>query len=210
MKSIVAKASVVLSIIFIVISICGISSVNCLNGMIPINGTIINSKDIMYGLKYGDIRSLPYKLVPLFYIALILIVLSSVIKFTKTNKEKSIINIIMSLVPAVFVFVTHNYIWFLILINIYLLSFICIDFNIKNKVDIVINIITIIINILNFIQIIKHLNLEFAPSNVIVFEESLIIMSVNTLKIFSLWLIPYTILLIKEIVTTYKTSRTVN
>lgn len=210
MKSIVAKASVVLSIIFIVISICGISSVNCLNGMIPINGTIINSKDIMYGLKYGDIRSLPYKLVPFFYIALILIVLSSVIKFTKTNKEKSIINIIMSLVPAVFVFVTHNYIWFLILINIYLLSFICIDFNIKNKVDIVINIITIIINILNFIQIIKHLNLEFAPSNVIVFEESLIIMSVNTLKIFSLWLIPYTILLIKEIVTTYKTSRTVN
>lgn len=210
MKSIVAKASVVLSIIFIVISICGISSVNCLNGMIPINGTIINSKDIMYGLKYGDIRSLPYKLVPLFYIALILIVLSSVIKFTKTNKEKSIINIIMSLVPAVFVFVTHNYIWFLILINIYLLSFICIDFNIKNKVDIVINIITIIISILNFIQIIKHLNLEFAPSNVIVFEESLIIMSVNTLKIFSLWLIPYTILLIKEIVTTYKTSRTVN
>lgn len=178
--------------------------------MIPINGTIINSKDIMYGLKYGDIRSLPYKLVPFFYIALILIVLSSVIKFTKTNKEKSIINIIMSLVPAVFVFVTHNYIWFLILINIYLLSFICIDFNIKNKVDIVINIITIIINILNFIQIIKHLNLEFAPSNVIVFEESLIIMSVNTLKIFSLWLIPYTILLIKEIVTTYKTSRTVN
>lgn len=208
MKAIVAKVSAILAIIFIVVSICGISSVDCLRGKLPINKTIINSKDIMYGLNYGDMKSLPYKLIPLFGAALVLIVLSSILKFTKTNKAKSIINIIISLVPTVFVVVTHNYIWFLILINIYLLSYICIDFLEKNKVNIIINIITIIISILNFIQMVKHLNLEFNPSNVIAFEKNLIIVSENTLKNFSLWLTPYTILLIKEIITKHKTSRT--
>lgn len=208
MKSIVAKVSAILAIIFIVVSICGISSVDCLRGKLPINKTIINSKDIMYGLNYGDMKSLPYKLIPLFGAALVLIVLTSILKFTKTNKAKSIINIIISLVPTVFVVVTHNYIWFLILINIYLLFYICIDSLEKNKVNIIINIITIIISILNFIQMVKHLNLEFNPSNIIAFEKNLIIVSENTLKNFSLWLTPYTILLIKEIITKHKTSRT--
>lgn len=210
MKSIVAKVSVILSIIFVVISICGISSVDCLKNYIPLKNAIIYNENIMYNIEISNIKGLPYKLVPFFYIALILIVLSSVMKFNKITKVKSIINIIISIVPALFILITHNYIWFLILINIYLLLFICIDFYTKNKTEIAINIITIIISALNFVQAVKHLNLEFNPSDIIIFGENLITISSNTLKIFSLWLIPYTILLIKEIATTHKTSRTIN
>ena len=118
MKSIVSKVSVILSIIFIVISICGISSMDCLKRMFPIQRAIINSNNVMRGLNYGDIRSLPYKQIPFFYIALILVVLSSIIKFTKINKVKSIINIVISLIPTIFVLVTHDYIWFVILMNL--------------------------------------------------------------------------------------------
>lgn len=210
MKSIVAKVSVILSIIFVVISICGISSVDCLKGMFPIQKAIINSKDIIYGLNYGDIRSLPYKQIPLFYIALILIVLSSVIKFTKTSKVKSIIFIAISLLSTIFVLITHDYIWFMILMNMYLLLYLFIDFTTKGKVQITVNIVAIIINILNIVQAIRYLNLEFDPSNFTGFEEMLISMSKSMLNFFALWLIPYSILLIREIIITHKNPRTVN
>lgn len=212
MKSIVVKVSVILSIIFIVISICGISSVNCIKGVIPIQKSIINDESILYGIRRLDIGYLPYKQIPFFYVALIFVVLSSVIKFTKTRKVKSIINIVISLVPIIFILVTHDYIWFIILMNIYLLLYLFIEFTIRSKVHITVNIVAIIISVLNIVQTIKHLNLEFDPSNITGFEESLIVISQNTLKIFALWLIPYGILLIKDIVTTiaYKKSRTVD
>ncbi len=211
MKSIVTKVAVILSIIFIIISICGISSIECLKRILPIQRAIINSDNIMRGLNYGDIGSLPYKQIPFFYVALILVVLSSVIKFTKINKAKSIINIVISLIPAMFILFTHDYIWFMILMNVYLILYLFIDFTIKSKVHIAVNVIVIIIGILNLIQSIKHLNLEFELSNIVGFEESLIVVSQNTLKIFALWLIPYGILLIKDTVTTiaHKKSKTV-
>lgn len=210
MKPIVTKVSVILSIIFTVISICGTSSIDCLRGMLPIQRLVVNDEDVFHGLVYADISFLPMKQIPFFYIALILIVLSSVIKFTKTSKVKSIINIVISLVPAIFILVTHDYIWFMILMNIYLILYLFIDFTTKSKVHIAVNVVAILISILNFIQTVKHLNLEFNPSNITGFEESLIVISQNTLKVFALWLIPYGILLIKEIVTMYKTSKTIN
>lgn len=183
---------------------------DCLKGMFPIQRAIINSEDIMCGLNYRDIRSLPYNKIPFFYVALILVVLSSIIKFAKINKIKSIINIVISLVPSIFVLITHDYIWFMMLINIYLLFYLFIDFETKSKVHIAVNIVAIIIGFLNLLQLVKHLNLEFNPSNIVEFEEILIAMSQGTLKIFALWLIPYGILLIKEIITAYKTSRIAN
>ena len=98
----------------------------------------------------------------------------------------------------------------MILMNIYLILYLFIDFTTKSKVYMAVNIGTIIISILNLIQAVKHLNLEFNPSNIVKFEETLVSISQGTLKFFALWLIPYGILLIKEIVTTHKISRTVN
>ena len=192
MKSIVAKVSVILSIIFIVISICGISS--------------INSDNIMRGLNYGDIRLLPYKQIPFFYVALIFVVLSSVIKFTKINKTKSIINIVISLIPTIFVLVTHDYIWFMILMNIYLVGNILSDISFKNKINMFSNIISIIVFIINEIQIFRHLQLPFDLNNMEIFTSTLIILSNTTLNIYMLWLIPYIILLINDIVIIHKHS----
>ena len=80
----------------------------------------------------------------------------------------------------------------------------------KDKVIIIGNVIGIIISVLNLVQLLQHLQLTFNPIDIQTFQMELIELSDITLKIFTLWLIPYTILLIKDIVTTHKSSRTVN
>lgn len=210
MKSIVAKVFVVLSIIFVVISICGISSVDCIKAYIPLENAIISNNNIIRNIMIANIKGLPYKQIPFFYIALIFVILSSVISFTQIHKAKSIINIVISLVPTIFVLITHNYIWFIILMNMYLLLYIFVDYIIKTKVNIAVNIVAVLVCMLNLVQAVKHLNLEFDSSNVTNFERTLIAISKSTLNIFKLWIIPYTILLIKDIIATYKISKTVD
>ena len=83
------------------------------------------------------------------------------------------------------------------------------DFTLKNKIIITGNIIGIIIVILNIIQLVQHLQLVFSPIDILTFQAELVILSDVTLKIFTLWLIPYTILLINDIIIFRKSSRTV-
>lgn len=206
MKKIVAKAIVILSVIFFVISICGASSVDCLKGFIPMQDTIIDSSNVLYGIHYSDMNALPYKQVPLFYVALVFMLLSSVTNFTKklSNKMKICILIALSLFSVSFLLVTHKYIWFLILLNLYVILFILFDFKRKNKVNICANIIAIIIFILNIFQLIRHLNLEFNTQNLQYFEKNLIDLSGITLKFLLLWIIPFFILLVNDIITMLK------
>lgn len=197
----------ILSVIFFVVSICGVSSVDCLKGFIPMQDAIIDSVDNLDAIVYLNIKALPYKLIPLFYIAIVLILASSIINFSKSNKIKNSIIVILSFVPSIFVLITHNYIWFLILINLYMVLFILLDFTMKNRVNICASIIAIIITILNIIQLVRHLNLEFNPSNLQYFEENLIDLSEITLKVLLLWVIPFAILLVNDIITTFKQHR---
>ena len=204
MKKIVSKATVILSVILFVISICGASSVDCLKGFIPLQDAIIDSGNVLYGIQCGDMNTLPYKQIPLFYVALVLILLSSVINFTKSTKVKSCIVIALALISISFLLLTHNYIWFLILINLYMLLFALFDFAIKNKINICANIMEIIITILNITQLILHLKLKFNPSNLQYFEKNLIELSGITLKFLLLWIIPFTILLVNDIIITFR------
>lgn len=210
MKKIVSKMTIVLSIILFVLSIGSITSIKCLKGTIPLQDTIINSKDIIYGIIYKDLSYLQHKQVSLFYIGLFLFLASSFIHFEKTNKLKGLIRIVLSTIPIFCVIFMHNYIWFLILVNLYLITVIIIDFKSKDKLAIVGSIVGIIIWLLNIIQLIQHLQLTFNPIEIQTFQMELVELSNITLKIFALWLIPYTILLIKDITTTHKSSRTVN
>jgi len=203
-EKIVSKAMLILSVIFFVISICGISSVDCLKGFIPIQEAIIDNFDVLYSILYGNIRALPYKQIPLFYIAIVLILVSSIVNFSKSNKIKNSIIVILSFIPSIFVLITHNYIWFLILLNLFMILFVLFDLTMKNKVNVCLSIIAVIITILNVIQLIRHLNLEFDSSNIKYFEENLIYLSGITLKFLLLWIIPFSILLINDIVTTLK------
>ena len=191
-------------------SICSISSVDCLKGFFPLQRAIINSEDILYGLEHVDINLLSYNLVPLFYVGLMLIITSSIVSFSKSNKMKSIIIVALSFISPIFVLITHNYIWFLILMNLYLLIKLLSDFKIKYKIKIITYIIAFATFVINLAQAIKHLRLTFNLSDVSAFYTTLVDTSDITLKVIYMWLIPYTILLIQDIITTHKYSRTVN
>lgn len=204
MKKIVSKIAIILSVVFFVLSICPITSIQCLKGKFPLQNAVINSEDIIYGLNRGDISYLPYKQIPLFYIGLVLVIISSIGRFEKSNKFKRLVNIVLSIFVVLFVIITHNYLWFLILINLYLIITLVADFTSKDKVIIIGNVIGIIISILNLIQLIQHLQLTFNPINIQTFQMELVELSDITLKVFTLWLIPYTILLIKDIITTLR------
>lgn len=204
MKKIVSKVIVVLFIILIAVSICATSSLDYIKGLIPIQNTIINNVENLDAIMHLKIKVLPYKLNSLFYIAIVLIVVSGIVNFSKSNKIKNSIIVILSFIPSIFVLITHNYIWFLILLNLYMILFLLFNFTIKSKVNICANIIAIIITILNVTQLIRHLNLEFNPSNLRYFEKNLIDLSGITLKFLLLWFIPFIILLINDTITTLK------
>lgn len=191
-------------------SICSISSVDCLKGFLPLQRAIINSEDILYGLLHIDINLLSYNLVPLFYVGLMLIITSSIVSFSKSNKMKSIIIVALSFISPIFVLITHNYIWFLILMNLYLLIKLLSDFKIKYKIKIVTYIIAFTTFVINLTQAIKHLRLTFNLSDVSAFYTTLVDTSDITLKVIYMWLIPYTILLIQDIITIHKSKRTVD
>ena len=207
MKKIVAKSALILSVVFVVISICGISSVACLKGIIPIQDTIIYHRTIIQGLQYGDISNLPYKQIPLFYFSLVLTVLSSIFNFARIDKVKSIIILGFTIIPNIYVLITHNYIWFLMFFNIYLLLYVLLDCPVKSKFSITTFVLSLLIFIFNIIKLVEHLLLQFNSSNMQEFESTLIdISSINTLLL-SMWIVPYIILLIKAIITSFKSSK---
>ncbi len=121
MKNVAAKSSVILSMMFIIISICGMSNVDCVRGLTPIQQVIIFNNTMITGIISGDIKMLSYKLIPLFYIALVFIIISGILYFDKDNKIKGGVVLILSFVPVVYVILRHNYISFMIFLNIYLL-----------------------------------------------------------------------------------------
>ena len=207
MKKIVAKSALILSLVFVVISICGISSVACLEGIIPIQDTIIYNRTIIQGLQYGDISNILYKQIPFFYLSLVLTVLSSLFNFAKINKVKSIIILGFSIIPIIYILITHNYIWFLMLFNIYLLLYVLLDCPVKSRFSITTFVLSLLIFMFNIIKLVEHLLLQFNPSNMKEFECTLInISSINTILLL-LWIIPYIILLIKAIITLFKSSK---
>lgn len=200
MKKIISKTITILAIIFLSVSICGISSVDCLKSYCPLQNTIILNESIMYSLNIGDISSLPYNLIPLFYIALALITLSGIICIEKTNKTKSLMFGIIPLFLVVYVLISHNYIWFMILTNIYFLVYILSDFSLNNKIKIMAYIISIMVVVVNFIQLVSRLNIQFDINDFLILKEKLIKSSNLILKSLLLWVIPYLILLINDIV----------
>lgn len=181
----------------------------CLMGKIPLQDAIINSADVIHGIIYGNINYLPHKQIYLFYTGLLLIIISRIICFEKSNKFKELIDVALSIATVSFVIITHNYLLFLMLINMYLIIHLMMDFTLKNKIIIVGNIIGIIITVLNIIQLVQHLQLTFDPIDIQIFQVELVKLSNITLKVFALWLIPYTILMINDIIIFRKSSRTV-
>lgn len=199
MRKIITKVSIILSIIFISISICGMSTIDCLNGIVPVQWTITLNVSMLNAMRQGDINLLSYKLIPFFYIALILIFLSSILNFTKNQKRKSIATIVISCIPVIYVIMAHDYILFLILFNIYLFLHIIINNGHKNKFNFGVMTISAIICLINIIELVMHLTLDFNVHEFDKFQKVLINISRTNLICFVLWMIPYAVLMIREI-----------
>lgn len=192
---------IILSVIFIFVSVCDMSGVDCTKGIIPLQNSIINRSDYIYGLEHGDMSCFQMNHIPLFYVSLVLMVIASVLHFAKTNKLISCLYIIIAIIPSAFLLVTHNYIWFMIMLNIYLLLHIWQEGVLGRKNGIVINIIAFVICVMNLIQLVKHMNLQFDAVSFETFEMELIKTSNFILYFFITWVMPYTILLIREMMT---------
>lgn len=204
MKSIITKISTILSIIFIVLSICSVSSVDCLKGVITIQETIINKADVFHGIMSGDITLMPYNLIALFYISLFLILLSSVISFTYRSKIKSIVTIVVSVIPIIYVLLMHNYIWFLILLNIYLFLYILFNNFNRDRINICVFCFSIAVCFINILELVKHLNLDFNNIDMQELETALMNISKQDLLCLLLWIVLYFVLIIKDIVSIHK------
>ena len=200
MKKIVAKIFIMSSIIFIIISICSVSTVDCLKSNLPIQQTFIFNTSTIDAINNGNINFLQYKLIPLFYISLIFILLSGIFNITNGYKINSIITIIISCIPTFYIVITHNYIWFLILFNIYLLIYVLINYSLKNKFNIFIEFVSLIIGAVNIIKLLEHLTIDFSTNSFEQFEIELINISKINLVCLVMWFIPYIILVCKEII----------
>lgn len=191
---------IILSVIFIFISVCDMSGVDCTKGIIPLQNSIINSSDYIYGLEHGDMSCFQMNHIPLFYVSLVLMVIASVLHFTKTNKVMSCLYIVIAIIPSAFVLITHNYVWFMIMLNIYLLLHIWGGGISKNKIDIFANMIALILGTINCIPLVRHLKIQLDLYDFSLFQMELIKSSNIILSMFVIWSMLYLVLLIKDIV----------
>ncbi len=103
----------------------------------------------------------------------------------------------LSFVPGIYVLVRHNYLFFIMFVNIYLMLYIFLEQYNHNEmqIHILILVISVIIFLTNMIMLTKHFRLSFSGRE----YETLVHISKINLICFALWFIPYVILLVKEI-----------
>lgn len=181
------------------------SIISCLEGQIVIFRVFVLNIN-MFNTAWGvGNRTWPYILIPIFYFSLILTFLSGVLNFAKKKIFKSIVTIIVSIVPIVYGINTYDYILFLILLNLYLMLYVLINYSSEKILDICIEIASAIIAIMNIILLVIHSMLTFDygwDTQLEQLEQSITIMIVVSrlnLMCLILWFVPYIILLVKEI-----------
>lgn len=191
---------IILSIIFIFVSVCDMSGVDCTKGIIPLQKSIINSSDYIYGLERGDMSCFQMNHIPLFYMSLVLMIIASALHFTKTNKLMSCLHIVIAIISSAFVLITHNYVWFMIMLNIYLLLYILGEDASKNKINMCTGVVALILGTLNCILLVRHLKIQLDLSDFSLLQMEFIKSSNIILSMFVVWTMLYLVLLIKDIV----------
>ena len=197
-RKIVSKVIVIVFIIFIINSIVNMSAFAYMKGCIPIQNTIINKENIIYELGYGNIKIIPTNTFFLFYISLGLIIISSFICLRR--KVVDFIFISIALICAIYGLLGYNYIIFLLILNMYIFLLILFDSLNKNRINIIIISLSILIFCLNIIITINHLRINFDPIKIQEFSNNLIQISNKTLIIFILWIIPYSLSIISDLI----------
>lgn len=96
----------------------------------------------------------------------------------------------------IYILVIHKYTNFLVAFNIYLLLNVVLENHDKNRPYILLKSISVVICLINIIKLVVHLKLDFADGE---FEKKLVNISKANIVCLALWLIPYGIMMVREI-----------
>lgn len=208
MKRKVSIASMLITVILILLSIEKVTMVGLLEGKCTFYQTISVSGKA-FDLAANGVKTNNTIFIVLFFIAIALLFVPSFILFNQ-SKVRSIISIVFNVIGTIFVFL------FLIPISLYMLITVCLLIatniflklieNYKNGFDWFISAISALIGFLNIYYLVSHLQMwRFWDNGIMngnldkVIEEMMSISRVNMIC-YCLWIIPIVVLLCKEFV----------
>ncbi len=198
MKKLISILFVITSTILCCMSICDISNLDCLKGNIPTQQMFVSETTNFDAIINRDAGSFQTFKILLFYVSILLLVLNSFIRFDKEFKIKGIINISIILVIATYILVLHNYVFYLMLINIYLLYDFITHHTKRDILCIMTSIMSACLCCVCIIMLYKYFRLptSFDFPNIV---QPMIQNSKHILTIFGLWIIPYAVMGIKAL-----------
>lgn len=196
MKKLISTLFIITSIILCCVSICDISNFDCLKGDVPIQQMFVLETTNFDAIANKDAKIFqPFKNF-LFYVSILLLTLNSFILFDKKFKIRDIINIFIMLAIATYILISHNYVFYLVLINIYLLYDFITHHTKRDIMCIITSMVSTFLCCACIIMLCKHFRLStlFEYPNIV---QPMVQSSKHILTTFGLWIIPYTALGIK-------------
>lgn len=217
-KKIIALSIMLLSVLLILFSAETVTARGVLDGKCTLYQTISPfGFDKYFNLLYGEKIQFEWLGIISFFIGISLLFVPNFLLFEQ-SKIKTVILAIINIIGIsilFFFYKSYSYMLMMIVVCILIACDVLVQFikDIKNKIDMLVVILTSFILVGNcyylFVHLTKRSLWEMWSIGDNLFNEMEQISRIN-IFCFALWLIPYGILLIKEIITTYKTSRTVD
>lgn len=215
MKKITASVLQCLSIILIIFGIQSVSQNDVMIGKVTIDNTFVFDINIFDSIANGDRGGIIGKYSVLFWLALIILLIASIITY-KESKTKSVIMIVSNIIfiaGIILCFTNCNYIMMMILVSVLVAVEIFILGWSKTAIGIIASGLSVCIGILNVFFLIKHLSMAnyFTTSSMEMYNnfiEKLVNISRINLVCFGLFVIPCVINLINQIVSKHNDSKT--
>lgn len=215
MKKITASVLQCLSIILIIFGIQSVSQNDAMINKVTIDNTFVLDNNIFDSIANGDRSGIVGQYSVLFWIALIILLIASIITY-KESKAKSVIMIVSNIIfttGIIMFYVNNNYIVMMILVSILFAVEIFILGWSKSTIEIITSVLTVCIGILNTFFLIKHLSIANYLSTSWTemydnFIEKLVNISRINLLCFGLFIIPCVISLINSLLSKHGNQKT--
>lgn len=204
-KKIIALSTMLLSVLLVLITVETVTGRGILNAQCTFYETI-SPLGRYFNLEFGDKIPFEWLGILVFTVGTVLLFLPNFLLFEQ-SKRRSISLMVINIIGMVFEFLmfqSYMYLFMLIIWCILLICNILIQFiqGIKNKVDMFVLIITIFIGTVNcyylFYHFKRHSLWEMWSTSDKLINEMIRISRINMICL-SLWVIPYGILLVREI-----------
>lgn len=204
-KKTIALSTMLLSVLLVLITVETVTGRGILNAQSTFYETI-SPFGKYFNLELGDKITLEWLKITIFIVGTLLLFVPNFLLFEQ-SKKRSIILVIVNIIGVVFEFLLFQYYLYMFMLIIWCILLTCnilIQFiqGIKNKVDMFVLIITIFIGTVNsyylFYHFKRHSLWEMWSASDKLINEMIHISRIN-MACLALWLIPYGILLAREI-----------